>query len=165
MVKKRKLRKRRPKVQVPHEASYLAEYPIIAESWRFLTGRRFSLLAFSATLQSALIAGYQFVLINHEKLGKVGLAAFWAIPVFGIISSFSVILIEARTRSLYGACLIRGRHIEEALFGMSSGHFHALWNAPLPHRVATHTRVLGIMYLSNLIVWCYLTYYGFSVAQ
>lgn len=142
----------------------LTEYVLLASSWRFLTGIRFTLLAFSTTLQSALLVVYQYVLLNFEKLGAIGLVSLWAVPALGFIATASVILIEERTRSLYGACLLRGRTIELELQN-PLGHFHTLWNTPLPHNVVTHSRALRLLYLSALVAWLYLLYRAIMIVQ
>lgn len=48
------------------------EYRIVAESWRFLTGLRFALLTFAATILGVLLGGYQYVLKNLNDLRGLG---------------------------------------------------------------------------------------------
>ncbi len=138
----------------------LEEYRLIAESWRFLTGIRFALLTFTATVLFALLGGYTYVNANIKQLGDIGYRALGAIPIFGLLTTFAIIAIEERTRNLYATCLARGMKLEIEL-GIKSdfireGHFHRLWDAPLFMGFATHTVALRIIYGSIAGTWTYL---------
>lgn len=138
---------------------WLAEHAVVAESWRFLTGVRFSVLVFAATLLAILMGGYQYIVTNLDKLEGLGQIATTAVPIFGAMTTLAIILIEERTRNLYGSLLHRGLALEVFL-DIPVGHFHALWSAPLPGRIVTHTRALRIIYGMIFLTWLALLVYG-----
>lgn len=144
----------------------LAEYEMVAESWRFLTGIRFALLTFAATLLFALLGGYAYVESNLEKLGLLGQNAQWAIPGFGLVTTAAVVVIEERTRKLYAACLTRGKKIE-VMLGLkiqleTGAHFHELWAAPVPLGFASHTWAIRFIYIFIALTWSYLALWAFA---
>lgn len=136
----------------------LTEYQLVAESWRFLTGIRFAVLTFAATVLFALLSGYAYVESNLDRLDVLGQIALQVIPVFGTIVTVAVIVIEERTRSLYASCLIRARIIEQHIgltktFLDKGGHFQRLWDAPVPLGFASHTWAIRIIYAMILLTW------------
>ena len=135
------------------------EYTVVGADWRFLVGIRFAVLAFAATVLSALLGAYQYVLTNKDRLGDVGQTALWAVPALGITVTLIVWLIEARTKKLYTICLINGAEVETRL-GLEVRHFYDLWRSPHPLRFGSHTTAIRAIYIVVLVVWCYLGYKG-----
>jgi len=131
------------------------EYTVVGADWRFLVGLRFATLAFAATLLSALLGAYQYVLTNKAVLGELGMTALWAIPGFGLIITVALYLLEQRTKQLYTACLLRGKHIEEK-WNIINGHFSTLINTPPPYRIVSHTWAIRIIYGLIFLTWFYL---------
>ncbi|OGZ54877.1 MAG: hypothetical protein A3F85_04290 [Candidatus Ryanbacteria bacterium RIFCSPLOWO2_12_FULL_44_26] len=133
------------------------EYTVVGASWRFLVGIRFAVLAFAATVLSALLGAYQYVLTNKDRLGDVGQTALWAVPALGIVTTIAIFLIEERTKILYTSCLQRGRKVEIEL-NIENGHFFQLAVAPLPCKIVSHTRAIRTIYILVFFVWNYLLF-------
>ena len=119
-------------------------------------GLRFSVLAFAAPLLSVLAGFYQYAFVHRQELEDLGYMGLWVIPLFGVISIAGTYLIEERTRSLYLACAVRGQVIETKLGIGDEGHFHKMWDAPLPFGFVRYTWVLRGIYLAITVVWLYL---------
>ncbi|MDP3900095.1 MAG: hypothetical protein Q8Q23_03390 [bacterium] len=136
------------------------EYLVVGFDWRFFVGLRFAVLAFSATLLSALLGAYQYVLttrntLTEEQLIKLSNTAIWAIPVFGIASVLAIWIIEERTRTLYTACMQRAQMIEK-VFKEKSGHFSLLSKTQYKFHILSHTWGIRLIYCGVLITWIFL---------
>ena len=148
---------RMPESEEETRLSLRNEYTVVGASWRFLVGIRFAVLAFAATVLSALLGAYQYVLTNKDRLGDVGQTASWAVPALGIVTTIAIFLIEERTKILYTSCLQRGRKVEIEL-NIENGHFFQLAVAPLPCKIVSHTRAIRTIYILVFFVWNYLLF-------
>lgn len=116
------------------------EYEQCFENWRFLVGLRFRVLAFSLTLTSALLYAI-FALPFREKIFQ------YLFSIIGIISSWSVIMLEGRNRQLYYSCIRRAKEIEG-----QNGIAHEMDSAPGKF-TAWHTGAIKILYGIMLSIW------------
>ena len=95
------------------------EYDVVASSWRFFSGIRFTAAAFAVTLQSAVITlllqstGQQTALTDLHPA---------SIPTFGIILIIASWIIERRSIKLFRIMIARGKSFEFRL-GITDGHF------------------------------------------
>ena len=145
-----------------NQENYRTEYKEVATNHRFYAGLRFIVIAFTATLQSALVALYsqimQRVLVSEET-GQSIPPQFYIIPIIGMVSMFATFVIERRNISLFRAMIRRGKELEFHL-GLTSGQFGRLAEPELVRpkgvrKFFTHTWSIGLLYTAILVMWIY----------
>lgn len=151
----------------PERTSRHVEYVLAGENVRFLSGIRFALLAFSATVHTALFGAFRALVASPVSFGGLADHALWALPAIGVCTSAAVMLIDARNRSLYLACLKRGKRIESELGLGSNGIFHLPGAARERRRYFSHTWALRAIHLGLFAVWLILWYHrqAFTVSE
>lgn len=139
------------------QTAILVEYQIVAESWRQLLNVRFALIPFVAALESAIMVAYRYASAHLIELGVVGDVGLLALPAFGVMATFAIMIIEWRTKLVRHSCLVRALTIEFAL-GNTEGVFHRIESSPAPFGFATQTITVRLIYLGVYAAWMYLLF-------
>lgn len=135
------------------------EYREVAAFTRQFHVVRFGILAFSLTLMSFLANIYGSVLGDGEKFGQLRQLGLSAIPLFGIITTLALLLMDWRLRNLSKyPCFDRGEEIERRL-GLENGHIRRIRMAPAPLRIFSHTLIITLIYALVGLVWFGLSVY------
>lgn len=143
--------------------NYRAEYAIVASAWRFFTGLRFIVAAFTVTVQSALFTLYLQLLkptIGQPPSPRGAVTVICA----GIVSVSAVMILEWRTITLLMLAIKRASELEFRL-GLSDGYFHRLeevWTTSLRRTklFITHAAGFILIYISIAILWIVLLYFA-----
>lgn len=130
------------------------EYEVVGAGLRLFNTIRFGVVAFAATIQSALLGAYQFTLSHPRSLTDPNIdlwsGALAAVPLFGALTIYVVMTMEGRVRKLIETSVLRGIEIEDELGLGEGGYFHKLWDAPFPHQFA---QVIELTYVTVFVVW------------
>lgn len=131
----------------------ITEYEQSFENWRFLVGLRFTVLAFSLTLTSALLYAIFTLPLFREKIFQ------YLVSIIGIVSSWAIIMLEGRNRQLYYSCIRRAKEIEcqngtqnQDKKQHMNGLAHEMDSAPVKF-TAWHTGAMYTLYGIMLLIW------------
>lgn len=127
------------------------EYQVVERGWRFFAGLRFALISVTATFQFGLFGGYAYVFtrVEDNKLGYLGNAALVAIPIFGVVATYAIAILELRAQSFYLISLLRGRRIEDRL-GITDGYFLQIASEP---RSPPYLHPIRVVYVLLVLAW------------
>lgn len=143
----------------PERLSRHTEYAVVGENIRFLSGARFVLLAFAATVHTALLGAFRQLVSNPSSFGGLAESSLWALPTIGAAVSTAVLAIDWRNRKLYSACLERGKYIEAELGVAEIGGFYRLGEVRGRARLLSHSWMLRAIHFGLITVWLLLWYY------
>ena len=120
---------------------------------------RFAILPLAVTTESLLLAAYRYAAMSFVEFGPAGEIAVVAVPLFGLLLTYAIMIMEWRTKLLRHECLERGIVLEVALSN-DQGLFHRIRLAPKPLGVATQTMTIRVMYIVVYLTWLILAVVG-----
>ena len=128
------------------------EYIEVGANWRFLVDVRFKMLGFFLTLITGL--GIAFTFSEDDAVRGV-------IYIAGLVSSFSIWIMELRNRTLYRTILERGVELE-LLLKIIDGQYQRLqqsWKKDTKKGfIFTQSNVIDTLCITIIILWLYVIF-------
>ncbi len=139
----------------------LAEYEEVGHNWRFFIGLRATTFSGFITVNTTLAAVTGWLLGSRMEINKATIIS--AIALVAIISTIASGLTEYRIWLLFNTCHARAMEVEN-LLSIGEGLYHQIGRVgPGPKgrwKVVTYTKVMILILLLNLLMWCGILLYS-----